>query len=185
MKLKNPSPSAESFTAATALRMDIGVGSWQNVDIVLRQPASGAGDRVAPDLGGTAFPAEQRPRSPVIDRSSSSPSAAPEPGAAHALLTRGPPPSTGQAPAASELADQAEISLLLIEDHDRIARSLNDIVIRRLFAAGLDLHTVLGLIGDNPGAGQIHQAIRELDLAIRDIRDAIFAPGTPDSRTSG
>jgi signal transduction histidine kinase len=113
-----------------------------------------------------------------MDRSSSSPSTQ-APTAARMLPTRGPPPSTGQMPAISELADQAEISLLLIEDHDRIAQSLNDVVVRRLFAAGLDLHTALGLIGDHPGAGQIHQAIAELDLAIRDIRDAIFAPATP------
>jgi signal transduction histidine kinase len=114
-----------------------------------------------------------------MDRSSSSPFTAPAPTAARMLPTRGPPPSTGQASAASELADQAEISLLLIEDHDRIAQSLNDKVVRRLFAAGLDLHTALALIGDHPGAGKIHRAIAELDLAIRDIRDAIFAPGTP------
>jgi signal transduction histidine kinase len=123
-----------------------------------------------------------------MDRSSSSPSTQ-APTAARMLPTRGPPPSTGQMPAISELADQAEISLLLIEDHDRIAQSLNDVVVRRLFAAGLDLHTALGLIGDHPGAGKIHQAIAELDLAIRDIRDAIFAPGTaaacqPDSGIS-
>ena len=120
-----------------------------------------------------------------MDRSSSSPSTAPSPTAAHMLLTRGPPPSTGQAPAASELADQAEISPLLIADHDRIAQSLNDTVVRRLFAAGLDLHTALGLIGDHPGAGKIHQAIAELDFAIRDIRDAIFAPGPPQSAPPG
>ena len=114
-----------------------------------------------------------------MDRSSSSPFTTPAPTAARMLPTRGPPPSTGQASATSEVADRAEISLLLIEDHDRIAQSLNDNVVRRLFAAGLDLHTALGLIGDHPGAGKIHKAIAELDLAIRDIRDAIFAPGTP------
>jgi hypothetical protein len=75
---------------------------------------------------------------------------------------------SASSPAASELADQAEISLLRIEVHDQIAQSL-DLVLRRLLAAGLDLHAALGLIGDHPGAGKIHQAIHELDLAIRDM----------------
>jgi hypothetical protein len=71
----------------------------------------------------------------------------------------------------------------LAEDHDRIALSLNDIVIRRLFAAGLDLQTVLGLVSDDRVADLINHTIGELDQAIRDIRDVIFdrhAP-TPDA----
>ncbi len=50
---------------------------------------------------------------------------------------------------------------------------LNDIVIRRLTAAGLDLQDALGLLGDHPASGKIRHATEELDQAILDIRDAI------------
>ena len=80
--------------------------------------------------------------------------------------TRDPPP--GRA------CDWAEATLLLVHDRDRIAAGMNDFVVRRLFAAGLALETALGLIGDHPGAGKVHEAIGELDLAIRDVRNVVF-----------
>jgi hypothetical protein len=95
------------------------------------------------------------------------------PGAAP-VLTRGPPPGNGRAPAGNGAAVSAELTRYLTEDHDRIAQSLNDVVVRRIFAAGLDLHVALGLIGEHRGAGKIYHAIDELDNAIRDIRDAVF-----------
>jgi hypothetical protein len=121
-----------------------------------------------------------------MDRSSSLPPAlaaapVPAPITLRTLLTRGPPASSGQAPAHGDPAGLAEITLRLVEDHDRIAQGLNDVVIRRLFAAGLDLHTALGLVGDHCGAGRIRHAILELDHAIREIRDAIFDTGAPAS----
>jgi signal transduction histidine kinase len=70
----------------------------------------------------------------------------------------------------------------LIKDHDRIAQRMNDVVVRRIFAAGLDLQTALALIGDHRGASEIYHALDELDQAIRDIRDIIFdrsPPGSP------
>jgi signal transduction histidine kinase len=71
-------------------------------------------------------------------------------------------------------ADPAEVIVYLAEDRERIARGLNDVVVRRLFAAGLDLHAALALMGDHRATGKIYHAIDELDQAIRDIRDAIF-----------
>jgi hypothetical protein len=65
----------------------------------------------------------------------------------------------------------------LTEDHDRNARRMNDVVVRRIFAAGLDLQAALGLIGDHSGASKIYHAIDELHHAIRDIRDTIFDRG--------
>jgi phage baseplate assembly protein W len=47
-------------------------------------------------------------------------------------------------------------------------------VVRRLFAAGLDLEAVVGLIGDHRASGKICHAIDEMDGAIRDIRDTVF-----------
>jgi hypothetical protein len=86
--------------------------------------------------------------------------------------TRDPPP--GRA------CDWAEATLLLVQDRDRIAAGMNDLVVRRLFAAGLTLETALGLIGDHPGAGKVHEAIGELDLAIRDVRNVVFDHQQPD-----
>ena len=80
--------------------------------------------------------------------------------------TRDPPPGSA--------GDWAEATLLLVQDRDRIAEAMNDIVVRRLFSAGLALETALGLIGDHPGAGKVQDAIGELDLAIRDVRNVVF-----------
>jgi signal transduction histidine kinase len=75
----------------------------------------------------------------------------------------------------------AELARYRTEDHDRIARGLTDVVIHRIFAAGLDLQAALGLIGDHAGSGKICHAIDELDHAIKDIREIIYdrSPGEP------
>src|SRR5690348_4505240 len=85
-----------------------------------------------------------------------------------------PRASDGLAPADSGAAASAELIRYLTEDHDRIAQGVNDVVVRRIFAAGLDLHAALGLIGEHRGASKIWHAIDELDQAVRDIRDTIF-----------
>ena len=97
------------------------------------------------------------------------------------LPTRGPPASDGLAPTDSGTAASAELTRYLTQDHDRIAQGINDVVLRRIFAAGLDLQAALGLIGEHRGASKIWHAIDELDQAVRDIRDTIFdatGPGT-------
>ena len=62
-------------------------------------------------------------------------------------------------------------------------------MVRRLFAAGLDLQAVLGVMGDDPMRGRIGHAVNELDQAIRDIRDAIFdhlaLRASPDTTPAG
>lgn len=76
------------------------------------------------------------------------------------------------AAAPAEAAALAELARYRTEDHDRIARGLADVVIHRIFAAGLDLQAALGLIGDHAGSGKICHAIDELDHAIKDIRES-------------
>lgn len=90
------------------------------------------------------------------------------------LPARGPSASSGPASADSGAAASAELTRYLTEDHDRIAQGINDVVIRRIFAAGLDLQVALELIGEHRAAGKIWHAIGELDQAVRDIREAIF-----------
>jgi signal transduction histidine kinase len=78
-------------------------------------------------------------------------------------------------------AGSAEQTRYLAEDRDRIAQGMTDVVVRRIFAAGLDLQAALGLIGEHRGASKIWHAIDELDQAVREIRDTIFdatGPGT-------
>jgi signal transduction histidine kinase len=100
--------------------------------------------------------------------------AIPEPGV---RPVRGPPAGRAGGP--------AEAILRLAEDRDRIAAGMNDIVVSRLFAAGLSLETALSLMGDHPAAGRIQEAIGELDLAIRDFRDVLFDHHRPGSPSSG
>jgi Histidine kinase len=119
-----------------------------------------------------------------MDRSSRLPCAgtaatSPASAAAEVPLTRGPPASNGQALAGNETAGPAPAILGATEDHDRIARGLNDIVVHRLFGAGIDLHAALGMVGAGRAADKIYHAIGELDQAITDIRNTIFNHGTP------
>jgi signal transduction histidine kinase len=90
--------------------------------------------------------------------------------------TRDPPP---------ERAGDWEATLLLAQDRDRIAAGMTDIVVRRLFAAGLALETALGLMGGHPGAGKVHEATDHLDLAIRDVRNVVFDHHPPDPLSGG
>jgi signal transduction histidine kinase len=86
--------------------------------------------------------------------------------------TRDPPP--GRA------GDWADAMLLLAQDRDRIAAGMHDLVVHRLFSAGLALETALGLMGGHPGARKVQDAIGDLDLAIRDIRNVVFDLHQPD-----
>ena len=74
----------------------------------------------------------------------------------------------------------ADVTRYLTEDHDRIARRMNDVVIHRIYSAGLTLQVALGLLRDQPGAREISQALDELDHAIHDIRDIVFDLGPTD-----
>ena len=93
---------------------------------------------------------------------------------------RGPPPGRS--------GESAEVMLRLAQEHDRIAAGMNDIVVRRLFSAGLCLQTALGLMDGHPAAAKVQQAVGELDLAIADFRDVLFdhhQPGSPPSGQPG
>ena len=79
-----------------------------------------------------------------------------------------------------------EAVLRLVQDRDRIAGALNDVVINRIFSAGLSLETALGLLGGHRGAaGKVREALGELDLAIRDVRNVVFDHHRPDPPCGG
>ena len=136
--------------------------------------------RVAPDPGGTASHGRLGPRYPAMSISSSvllCYGAIPEPDEASIRPPRDPPP--GRA------ADRADAMLLPVQDRDRTAGAVSDLVVRRLFCAGLAPGTAPGLTGGHPGAGKAREATGELDLAIRDVRDIACDHRQPDPPSEG
>lgn len=73
--------------------------------------------------------------------------------------------------------------MFLAEDRDRIARDLHDLVIQRIFAAGMSLQSALG----NPDAlpGRVMEAVDELDTTIGVIRESIFQLTRRDDSLGG
>jgi hypothetical protein len=88
-------------------------------------------------------------------------------------------------PLPGRAGDSAEVILRLMQDRDRIAEAMNELVVHRLFSAGLALESARGLIGGHPGAGKVHEAIGQLDLAIRDIRNVVFDHRQSDPLSGG
>ncbi|MEV4113309.1 GAF domain-containing protein [Nonomuraea sp. NPDC049695] len=82
-----------------------------------------------------------------------------------------------QAAIALELAEARRDAerLGLLEDRDRIARDLHDVVIQRLFATAMTLMSTIRLVERPEAAKRVQHAIDELDETIRQIRSSIFA----------
>ncbi|BEP14096.1 two-component system sensor histidine kinase [Acidothermaceae bacterium B102] len=91
-----------------------------------------------------------------------------------------------QAAVVLEVAEQRRDGerLIVLEDRDRIARDLHDLVIQRLFATGMQLESAIRLIASTPDKAtqRVHRAVDDLDLTIKEIRSTIYAlhtqPGT-------
>ncbi|GIH67700.1 sensor histidine kinase [Microbispora siamensis] len=87
----------------------------------------------------------------------------------------------GQAAVALELAETRRDAerLGLLEDRDRIAKDLHDVVIQRLFAVAMTLMSAVRLVERPEASSRLQSAIDELDTTIRQIRSTIFALQTP------
>lgn len=70
--------------------------------------------------------------------------------------------------------ERARDRLALLEDRERIGRDLHDLVIQRLFAAGMGLEAVSGLAPPGHVAERISDTVRQLDETINEVRSAIF-----------
>jgi signal transduction histidine kinase len=95
----------------------------------------------------------------------------------------------------SSFADQAALALeraraqderellVVLEDRERIARDLHDVVIQRLFATGMQLQSAVPHTTRPEVAKRINTAVDDLDATIRDIRRSIFELRAPAGTT--
>ena len=65
--------------------------------------------------------------------------------------------------------------LAVLQDRDRIARDMHDLVIQRLYATGMSLQGAVPLIARPEVADRVSTAVDALDETIREIRSAIFS----------
>ncbi|MEO3811601.1 GAF domain-containing sensor histidine kinase [Sphaerisporangium sp. B11E5] len=87
----------------------------------------------------------------------------------------------GQAAIALELAEARQDAerLGLLEERDRIAKDLHDVVIQRLFAVAMTLMGAMRLVERPEASTRVQHAVNELDETIRQIRSTIFALQAP------
>ena len=110
--------------------------------------------------------------------------------AAHGLRDR----IKGSLVANAELQAQVR-ELSVARERDRIAADLRESVVRKVFEAGLDLHSTAAMIGEGPAQERLMRGVAELDGVIQALRESVFdldhdadsagvAPGTsePDER---
>ena len=79
--------------------------------------------------------------------------------------------------------DRARLAVL--EERERIARDLHDMVIQRLFAIGLDVQGAAQESQRPDVARRLESAVDDLDETIKDVRTTIFRLGTRTGVNSG
>ena len=123
----------------------------------------GTGPRLfAQDAGGGMFPVEVS-LSPVVLE-----------GRRHTIAT------------IRDVSDRQEFAteMAMLQDRERIARDIHDMVIQRLFATGMSLQAVQATAQPPVVAERIAATINELDDTIRELRSAIFRLGQQGERRS-
>jgi signal transduction histidine kinase len=82
-----------------------------------------------------------------------------------------------QAGIALELAEHRRDAerFAVLQDRDRIARDLHDLVIQRLYATGMSLQGAMPLIARPEASERVSSAVDALDETIREIRSTIFS----------
>lgn len=81
-----------------------------------------------------------------------------------------------------EVLDQ-QARLRVLEDRERLAQDLHDLVIQRLFAAGMGLQSVHSLITDTAARERVNETVTQIDATIAELRDAIFRLNNPTQAT--
>lgn len=76
--------------------------------------------------------------------------------------------------------------MVILNDRDRIARDLHDLVIQRMFAGALSLQSTLGRVADRPQVTErIQRVVDDLDDTIKIIRSTIYALREHDRSRQG
>ncbi|MBO0689267.1 MAG: PAS domain S-box protein [Candidatus Dormibacteraeota bacterium] len=73
----------------------------------------------------------------------------------------------------------------VMADRERIARDLHDLVIQRIFGAGLALHGAINLAPGPDVERRLEAVIHELDATVSEIRSTIFALSQPPGEGTG
>jgi signal transduction histidine kinase len=83
-----------------------------------------------------------------------------------------------------DVSDRQESAtrMAMLQDRERIARDLHDMVIQRLFASGMSLQAVQSTAQPPMVAERIAATINDLDDTIRELRAAIFQLGQHGER---
>ncbi|MFI0242146.1 hypothetical protein [Streptomyces sp. NPDC016845] len=71
--------------------------------------------------------------------------------------------------------------LSLARERDRIAADLRESVVRKIFEAGLSLHSTAAMIGEGPAHTRLMRGVAELDGVIRALRESVFDLNENDS----
>lgn len=92
----------------------------------------------------------------------------------------------GQAALALAFGEAHELHerMTINDDRERIARDLHDLVIQRVFAAGLTLQATASMLEAGPIHDRVTNVVDELDDTIAELRTTIFALQQPGSRSS-
>ena len=69
--------------------------------------------------------------------------------------------------------------VMLSGDRERIARDLHDLVVQRIFGAGISLQSALSRIESGFVKERVNSAVDQLDETIREIRNTIFSLNNP------
>ncbi|WP_104106390.1 GAF domain-containing protein [Nocardioides sp. 616] len=73
--------------------------------------------------------------------------------------------------------------LAVVEDRDRIARDLHDLVIQHLYAVGLELQSIAAGQDPQEMRDRLDHTVDDIDVTIRDIRRSIFELGSGQDDT--
>ncbi|WP_241845349.1 hypothetical protein [Streptomyces silvensis] len=81
---------------------------------------------------------------------------------------------------------QAEVrELSLARERERIAADLREGVVRKIFDAGLDLHSAAAMLGEGPARRRLMHGVNELDEVIRALRASVFDLGAGTGAVTG
>lgn len=88
--------------------------------------------------------------------------------------------------AVRDVSDRQETMarLALLRDRERIGRDIHDMVIQRIFAAGMSIQGLVGLVDSPEVRDRLNEITDGLDETIRQLRQAIFEIGQSDERQS-